>query len=66
MMNHYVNTSGRTINRKLEHLVEVRPTQPVRTAFEIIDYFKCEILQNYVAKTYKNHQDLKTTNLVPP
>ena len=35
--------SGRTIKRKLEHLVEVRPTRPVRTAFEIIDYFKCEI-----------------------
>ena len=35
--------SGWTIKRELKHLVEVRPTQPVRTAFEIIDYFKCEI-----------------------
>ena len=35
--------SGQTIKRELEHLVEVRPTRPVRTAFEIIDYFKCEI-----------------------
>ena len=38
-----VGVSGRTIKRELEHLVEVRPTRPFRTAFEIIDYFKCEI-----------------------
>ena len=37
--------SGRTIKRELEHLVEVRPTRLVRTAFEIIDYFKCEIYE---------------------
>ena len=36
-------SSGRTIERELEHLVEVRLTRPVRTAFEIIAYFKCEI-----------------------
>ena len=35
--------SGRTIKRELEHSVELRPNRPVRTAFEIIDYFKCEI-----------------------
>ena len=35
--------SGWTIKRELEHLVEVRPTRPIQTAFEIIDYFKCEI-----------------------
>ena len=35
--------SGRTIKQELEHLVEVRPTRPVQTTFEIIDYFKCEI-----------------------
>ena len=35
--------SGRTIKRELEHSVELRPTLPVRTAFEINDYFKCEI-----------------------
>ena len=54
--------SGRTIKRELEHLVEVRPTGPVRTAFEIFDYFKCEIsewiLWNYAAKTYKNNRTL--------
>ena len=33
------SSSGRTINRKLEHLVKVRPTRPVQTAFETIDYF---------------------------
>ena len=53
-------SSGRMIKRKLEHLVEVRPTRPVRTAFEIIDYFKCEMsekkLRNYAAKTYKNNR----------
>ena len=50
--------SGRTIKQELEHSVELRPTRPVRTAFEIIDYFKCEISQeilwNYAAKTVKN------------
>ena len=40
-----INTSCRTIKRELEHLVEVRPTQSIRTAFEIIDYYKCEISQ---------------------
>ena len=40
-------TSGREIKRKLEHLVEVRPTRPIRTSFEIIDYFKCEILNKF-------------------
>ena len=35
--------SGRTIKQELEHLVEVRPTRPVQTAFEIKDNFKCEI-----------------------
>ena len=59
-------TSGRTIKRELEHLVEVRPTLPVRTAFEIIDYFKCEIseliLGNYSAKTYKNNTILSLSD----
>ena len=36
-------TSGWTIKRELMHLVEVRSTRPVRTAFEIIDYIECEI-----------------------
>ena len=36
-------TSGRTIKRELEHSVELRPTRPVQTAFEIINYFKCKI-----------------------
>ena len=45
-----IRTSGRTIKRKLEHLVEVRSTRPVRTAFEIIDYFKCEISEKKFAK----------------
>ena len=36
-------SSGQTIKRELEHSVELRPTRPVRMAFEIIDYFKCEI-----------------------
>ena len=40
-----MNISGRTIKRKLKHLVEVRQTRPVRMAFEIIDYFKCEIYE---------------------
>ena len=52
-----VDTSGRMIKRELEHLVEVRPTQPIVTEFEIIEYFICKIseeaLQNYAAKTYK-------------
>ena len=36
---------GWKIKRELEHLVEVRTPRPIRTAFEIIDYFKCEISQ---------------------
>ena len=44
------------IKREVEHLVEVRPTRPVRTAFEIINYFKflnkfCEIAQPKHTKT---------------
>ena len=31
------------LSEKLEHSVELRPTRPIRTAFEIIEYFKCEI-----------------------
>ena len=46
----YLISSGRTIKRELEHLVEVRPTRPVQTAFEIIDYFKCEISEKNLAK----------------
>ena len=38
-----VVVSGRTIKRELKHLVEVRPTRPVSTEFEIIDHFKQEI-----------------------
>ena len=38
-----VRINGRTIKRELKHSVELRPTRPVRTAFEIIDYFKCKI-----------------------
>ena len=39
----YIIISGRMIKLEVDHLVEGRPTRPVRTAFEIIDYFKCEI-----------------------
>ena len=55
------------IKRELEHLVEVRPTGPVRTAFEIIDYFKCEIsgiiLRNCATKTYKTSEVTQTSSV---
>ena len=35
--------SGRTLRWELQNSVELRLTRPVRTAFEIIDYFKSEI-----------------------
>ena len=44
----HMGTSVWTIKRELEHLVEVRPTLPVRTAFVIINYFKCEISEKNI------------------
>ena len=41
----FTDSSVWTIKGELWHLVEVRPTRPTRTAFEIINYFKCEIFE---------------------
>ena len=38
------------IKREFKLLFELRPTRPVQTAFEIIDYFKCETSEIFFAE----------------
>ena len=57
-----VLSSGRMIKREPGQLLEVRPTQLVRTTFEIFDYFKCEISENIFAKLRgQNIQNIKNS-----